>query len=78
MKGPYPQSHVTHRSCGHVTNHELYLSTFIRPMALTHGRVLTHDEGTPTKKSRYSPILELHDNLKTSYLLNYRAYGPQT
>ena len=72
MKLSHPQSHVTHRSCGRVANQERYLSSFTRPMALNH------DEGTPPKESRYNLILQLHGNLKTSYLLNYRAYGPQT
>ena len=32
MKGPHPQSHVTHRPCGHVTNKRRYISTFTRSM----------------------------------------------
>ena len=32
MRGPYPQSHVTLRYCGHVTNKKRFISTFTRPM----------------------------------------------
>ena len=32
MRGPHPQSHVTLRCHGHVTNKERYISTFTRPM----------------------------------------------
>ena len=32
MMGSHLQSHVTHRSCGHVTNQKRYIFTFPRPM----------------------------------------------
>ena len=64
MRGPHPQSHVTHRPSGHVTDKKRYILTFTRPVDSTLSRVLTHHEGVP-KKSRDTSILQLHDNLKS-------------
>ena len=36
MRGPHPQSHVTLRFRGHVTNKKRYISTFTRPVSSKH------------------------------------------
>ena len=48
MKGPHPQSHVTDRSSGHVTNQRRYIQTFTSPMDPKLSRVVTQNEGTPS------------------------------
>ena len=44
MRGPHPQSHVTHQPSGHVTNRKWYISTFKIPVYPKFRRVLTHHE----------------------------------
>ena len=49
MKGPHPQSHVTHRPRGHVTNQKRYISTFTRPMVSKIWPGVDSGYGGPTK-----------------------------
>ena len=50
MRKPHPQSQVTLRYRGHLTNKKRYISTFARPVDTKYSRVVTQYEGTP--KSR--------------------------
>ena len=78
MRGPYPQSHVTLRYRGHVTNKIRYISTFTRPMYPKLRRVVTQDEGAPPTKLRDTLTTWSCDNSKTLYLHFHKAYGSQT
>ena len=60
MKGPHPQSHVTHRSSGHVTNQKYFVFTFTRCKAHKLSRVVTrmrrpHPTCHVTPRSRCHP-----------------------
>ena len=48
MRGPHPQSHLTHRPRGQVANQKRYISTFTRPMEPKLGWLMTYDVGTHT------------------------------
>ena len=70
MRGPYPQSHVTLRYCGHVTNKKRYISTFTRPMDPKLSRVVTQDEGTSPTKSRDTSTTWSRDKSKALSLIS--------
>ena len=78
MRGPHPQSHVTqdHVVLWQIKNVIYPHSQGSWPPKI--GRVLTQDEGTSPKKSRYTSILQSRDNSKTSYFLNHKACDLQT
>ena len=78
MSGPHPQSHVTHRPSGFVTNQRCYNSTFTRPMDPKLSRVVTQDERTPPTKSRDKSNKWSRDKSKIFYLYFHKAQGPQT
>ena len=78
MRGPHPQSHLTLRYSGHVTNKKRYNSTFTRPMYPKRCSMLTQDERTAPTKSRDTLTLWSRDKSNALYLHFHKAYGPQT
>ena len=78
MSGPHPQSHLTLRYSGHVTNKKRYNSTFTRPMYPKRCSVLTQGERTAPAKSRDTLTLWSRDKSNVLYLYFHKAYGPQT
>ena len=78
MKGYHLKCEVTHRSCGHVTNQKIYVSTFAGPMDLKLSRVVIQDEGNPCTKSRDTSILCSRDKSKIFCLHFHKVQGPST
>ena len=77
MMGSHLQSHVTHRSRGHVTNQKRYISTFTRPTDPKLCRVVAQDEEISSTKSHDTQPRGHVTNQKTLYLYFRKAYGPQ-
>ena len=78
MRGTHPQSHVTHRPSGHVTNTKRYVFTFTRLMNSRLSRMVTYDEVTSPTKSCDTSTKWSRDKSKTLYFHFHKAYEPQT
>ena len=75
---PHPQSQVTLRHRGHLTNKKRYISTFIQYMDSKLNRVVTQDERNPPIKSRDSSIVWSRDKSTIFCLHFHKAQGSQT
>ena len=77
MRGCHPQSYVTLRYGGHVSNKKHFISTFTRSMDPKLTRVVTQDEGTPPTTLRDTSTMGSHDKSKALYLHFHKAYRPK-
>ena len=78
MRKPHPQSHVTLRHRGHLTNKKRYISTFIQCMDPKLSKVVTEHERNLPIKSRDTSVVWSRDKSKIFCLHFHKAQGPQT
>ena len=71
MRGPHPQSHVTLRYCGHVTNKKQYISTFTRPMYPKLDNVVTQVRGPYPPQSHVALRYRGHVINKIRYISTF-------
>ena len=62
----------------HWTDKIQYISSYTRPVAKKHGRVVIYREGPPPITSHNLLIMRSHDKLETLYLHYHNAYGHKT
>ena len=78
MRRPHPQSHVTLRHYGHLTNKKRYISTFIQCLDPKFSWVMTQDVRNPPIQSCGTSIVWSRDKSKVFCLYFQKAQGPQT
>ena len=76
MREPHPQSHVTLRYRGHVTNKNHYISTFTRPVDSKLSSVVAQDEEISSKSHMTHHSCGHVTNQKTLSLLSQGLWTP--
>ena len=77
MRGPHPQSHLTLRYRGHMTNKKRYNSTFTRPLDPKRCNVVTQDERAARTRSRDTATTWSRDNKMRYIFTSTRSMDPK-